>query len=69
MISCNCVLFVTLNKFVIFVSCPCFNDRKLVYALTSAKSQHYHVGVLGGFSRGSPPLAPPTDWSVSYELK
>ena len=23
----------------------------------------------GGFSRGSPVFAPPTDWPVSYELK
>ena len=26
-------------------------------------------GVSGGFSRGSPVFAPPTDWPVSYELK
>ena len=25
--------------------------------------------VSGGFSRGSPVFAPPTDWPVSYELK
>ena len=28
-----------------------------------------HVGVPGGFSRGSPVFAQPTDWPVSYELK
>ena len=27
------------------------------------------AGVSGGFSRGSPVFAPPTDWPVSYELK
>ena len=27
------------------------------------------AGVPGGFSRGSPVFAPPTDWSGSYELK
>ena len=26
------------------------------------------AGVPGGFSRGSPVFAPPTDWPVSYEL-
>ena len=26
------------------------------------------AGVSGGFSRGSPVFAPPTDWPVSYEL-
>ena len=27
------------------------------------------AGVPGGFSRGTPVFAPPTDWPVSYELK
>ena len=27
------------------------------------------AGVSGGYSRGSPVFAPPTDWPVSYELK
>ena len=32
-------------------------------------SQFLLVGVPGGFSRGSPVFAPPTDWPISYELK
>ena len=32
-------------------------------------SQVLLAGVPGGFSRGSPVFAPPTDWPVSYELK
>ena len=32
-------------------------------------SQVLLVGVPGGFSWGSSVFAPPTDWSVSYELK
>ena len=32
-------------------------------------SQVLLAGVSGGFSRGSPVFAPPTDWPVSYELK
>ena len=31
-------------------------------------SQVLLAGVPGGFSRGSSVFAPPTDWSVSYEL-
>ena len=36
---------------------------------TSETSQVLLAGVSGGFSRGSPVFAPPTDWPVSYELK
>ena len=36
---------------------------------TCETSQVLLAGVSGGFSRGSPVFAPPTDWSVSYELK
>ena len=32
-------------------------------------SQVLLAGVSGVFSRGSPVFAPPTDWSVAYELK
>ena len=32
-------------------------------------SQVLLAGVPGGFSWGSPVLAPPTDWPSSYELK
>ena len=36
---------------------------------TCETSQVLLAGVPGGFSRGSPVFAPPTDWPVSYELK
>ena len=36
---------------------------------TCETSQVLLAGVSGVFSRGSPILAPPTDWPVSYELK
>ena len=36
---------------------------------TCETSQVLLAGVSGGFSRGSPVFAPPTDWPVSYELK
>ena len=36
---------------------------------TCETSQVLLAGVSGGFSRGSPIFAPPTDWPVSYELK
>ena len=36
---------------------------------TCETSQVLLAGVSGGFSRGSPVFAPPTDWSVSYELE
>ena len=36
---------------------------------TCETSQVLIAGVPGGFSRGSPVFAPPTDWPVSYELK
>ena len=32
-------------------------------------SQVLLAGVPGGFSRGSPVFAPPSDWPVSYKLK
>ena len=35
---------------------------------TCETSQVLLAGVSGGFSRGSPVFAPPTDWPVSYEL-
>ena len=37
--------------------------------VTCETSQVLLAGVSGGFSRGSPVFAPPTDWPVSYELK
>ena len=36
---------------------------------TCETSQALLVGVPGGFSRGSPIIATPTDWPVSYALK
>ena len=36
---------------------------------TCETSQVLLAGVSGGFSRGSPVFAPPTDWPVLYELK
>ena len=36
---------------------------------TCETNQVLLAGVSGGFSRGSPVFAPPTDWPVSYELK
>ena len=36
---------------------------------TCEASQVLLAGVPGGFSRGSPVFAPPSDWPVSYELK
>ena len=36
---------------------------------TCQTSQVLLAGVSGGFSRGSPVFAPPSDWPVSYELK
>ena len=36
---------------------------------TCETSQVLLAGVPGGFSRGTPVFAPPTDWPVSYELK
>ena len=36
---------------------------------TCETSQVLLAGVSGGFSRGSPLFAPPTDWLFSYELK
>ena len=36
---------------------------------TCETSQVLLADVSGGFSRGSPVFAPPTDWLVSYELK
>ena len=36
---------------------------------TCETSQVLLAGVSGGFSRGSPVFAPPTDWPLSYELK
>ena len=36
---------------------------------TCETSQVLLASVSGGFSRGSPVFAPPTDWPVSYELK
>ena len=42
----------------------------LSLALATFKtSQVLRAGVPGGFSRGSPTFAPPTDWPVLYELK
>ena len=35
---------------------------------TCETSQVLLAGVPGGFSRGSPVFAPPSDWSFSYEL-
>ena len=37
--------------------------------VTCETSQVLLAGVPGGFSRGSPVFAPPTDWPVSYELE
>ena len=39
------------------------------HVATCGTSQVLLAGVSGGFSRGSPVFAPPTDWLVSYELK
>ena len=36
---------------------------------TCENSQVLLAGVSGGFSWNSPIFTPPTDWSVSYELK
>ena len=36
---------------------------------TCETSQVLLAGVPGGFSRGSPIFAPPTEWPISYELK
>ena len=36
---------------------------------TYETSQVLLAGVSGGYSRGSPVFAPPTDWPVSYKLK
>ena len=36
---------------------------------TCETNQVLLAGVPGGFSRGSPVFAQPTDWHVSYELK
>ena len=36
---------------------------------TFETSQVLRAGVPGGFSRGCPVFAPPTDWPVSYEPK
>ena len=36
---------------------------------TCETSQVLLAGVPGGFSRGSPVFAPPTDWPVSYNLE
>ena len=36
---------------------------------TCETSQFLLAGVPGGFSPGSPVFAPPSDWTVSYELK
>ena len=36
---------------------------------TCETSQVLLAGASGGFSRGFPDFAPPTDWHVSYELK
>ena len=36
---------------------------------TCETSQVLLAGVSGGFARGYPVFAPPTDWPVSYELK
>ena len=36
---------------------------------TCETSQILLASVSGGFCRGSSVFAPPTDWSVSYELK
>ena len=36
---------------------------------TCETSQVLLAGVSGGFSRGSPVFAPPTDWPVAYQLK
>ena len=53
-----------------------FDDLTAVSGVGSspalAKCETNHVllaGVPGGFSRGSPVFAPPTDWPVLYELK
>ena len=42
----------------------CFRNES-----TLETSQVLLTGVSGGFSRGFPVFAPPTDWPVSYELK
>ena len=44
-------------------------DRRTPALATCETSQVLLAGVSGGFSRGSPVFAPPTDWPVSYELK
>ena len=36
---------------------------------TCETSQVLLAGLPGGFSRGSPVFAPPTDWPISYELE
>ena len=37
--------------------------------VTDGTSQVLHVGVSGGFSRGIPAFAPPTDWLVLVWVK
>ena len=46
----------------------CYNLQHCALA-TCETSQVLLAGVSGGFPRGSPVFAPPTDWPVSYEQK
>ena len=43
--------------------------RLIAICYSCETSQVLLAGVLGGFSRGSPVFAPPTNWPVSYQLK
>ena len=44
------------------------NDSIIALAICET-SQVLLAGVPGGFSRGSPVSAPPTDWPYLYEVK
>ena len=46
-----------------------YGEGSSILLATCETSQVLLAGVSGGFSRGSPVFAPPTDWPVSYELK
>ena len=73
---CNGTFLFTKHIFKIITFVTKFNNLTAVSGVGSSPalatcetSQVLLAGVSGGFSRGCPVFAPPTDWPVSYELK
>ena len=66
---CSAVQKAQAAHFKRFIKIKSDGVQKVTHHQLSSHNEELLTGVPGGFSRGSPVFAPPTDWSVSYELK